>query len=764
MNFKLVYSSVILAFLYLATSYIYVHQLYSSLTNQKFKEISHEMKTNVETLIHEKQEAITLVSLALATSENIQHVLLKKHENNFDYSSLSLKLKQETSLKSIWFQILDAKGNSFYRSWTDKTGDSLLDARIDVAQMIKNPHVISGISAGKFDITFKSMVPIYDNNNFLGVIETIAKFDSVATKMKKRDVETLIIVNDKYKDQLTEVEKKRFVENYYIANQEPNKELLGMLKSARVKDYINIEGLIVDKEKNIILTVYELKDMNNEVMAHLLMSKKLSNIDMRQIELSVEKIITVLAIVFVILVLLVYYFYTRNYKKFIQKQNEKLEESVNVKTKELQRLANYDALTGLPNRLLFLDRLKQHLKHATRDEESVSILFLDLDRFKEVNDTYGHNMGDALLKHVAVRLIDSVRDEDTISRLGGDEFTIILHNTDNEDMIKVANKIQRKMQEKFVIDGIELSTTFSIGISVFPKDGITSELLIRNADTAMYKAKEAGKNGYQFYNSQMTELAFARIELEKSISDALKLKQFKPYFQVKVDAQDKSVVGFEALIRWIHPTKGIIPPDDFIPFAEEIGIIVDINKFMMQESMIIFKRFKAKGLKCGMLSVNVSSEQLGDYSYVEDVEECLKNTGFDAKDLDIEILEGQNIENKNRVAEILRSLKGLGTTMSIDDFGTGYSSLTYLKKLPIDNLKIDRSFVRDIPKNKDDMSLVQTIIALARSLHLKVIAEGVETKEQAEFLKKSGCNVLQGYYFSRPIPEHECEIYLKAKS
>lgn len=763
MKLKVIYSISILLALYITGAYLYFNDSVSSLKHHTYLDASNSMKHELNTLIKEKKESVLLISVSLSANETIKKSLLDKKPTELHLDKLSLNLKENTTLKNIWFQIIGSDGVSFYRSWTKKRGDNLLKFRIDVAKMIEDPKIVSQISTGKFDMTFKSMVPIYDKGKFIGSIETIAKFNSIAIKMKDVGTTTLVVVDKSYKKQLTHSATNKFVEDYYIANLNPSRELLNILNEESVEKYINIKDYQIDESRALLFTVFKSKDINGREMGYFIMSKGISKIDMSAVESLKDRIIIIFSIILLLVILLLLYLYINNYKNFIEDQNKKLEESVDLKTKELQHLANHDALTGLPNRLLFLDRLEQLISYSKREKRTVGVLFLDLDRFKEVNDTYGHTTGDILLKEVTKRLQESVREADTIARLGGDEFTILLDNISNTNILLVVEKIIEKMQDTFIFDKIELNMTFSIGVSSYPQDGETSDVLLRNADTAMYKAKDIGRNAFQFYDSKMTELAFKRVELEHDIRKAIKEHEFEPYFQPKIDLQSGKVIGVEALIRWNHPIKGVIFPDEFIPFAQEIGLILSIDTYMMIASMKIVAQWHAQGLECGVLSLNVSKKQLSMYSFIEDVKYKLENIGLSAENLELEILESQIMHNPQKVITILEELKEFGVKVSIDDFGTGYSSLTYLKKLPLDKIKIDRSFIMDIPDDKDDVQIVKTIIDLSKNLGLEVIAEGVETQAQADFLIENGCYNAQGYLYSKPISAQECENYIKAK-
>ncbi len=761
-SFRVVLLGILFLLIYSTFSFFYVQNSVKELQHQKFLAVSNDFKNKVNTLIQEKQEAVILVSLSLAVNRNIKESLLTNDHTKINLADFSKTLANNTSLQNVWFQVIDTKGVSFYRSWTKKRLDSLVDIRLDVNKMLAKPQVISSISTGKFDITFKSMIPLYNDGNFIGSIETIAKFNSIAIKMNKETFETLVLVDKSYKEQLTKVSKSRFIEDYFVANLDPGERFLSLLKEVDIQKTISIKEYELNKKYNVLITSYKQPDIHGKDMGYILMAKKISEIDMSELDETKKRVISVLVFIFFLIIALAYYIYIVNYKSFVQRQNEKLEERVALKTSELNHIAHHDSLTKLPNRLLFLDRLKQTLKYATRRKQSVGILFLDLDRFKEVNDTHGHGIGDKLLIEITNKLKLALRDEDTIARLGGDEFTVMLSNIHETALVKIVNKIIDSMQDKVIIEGIEIYTTFSIGISMFPKDGPTSDILLRNADTAMYKAKENGKNSYQFYDVAMTEMAFKRIDLENDIKHALENGEFEPYFQVKVDATSDKTVGLEALIRWNHPTKGLVFPDEFIPFAEEIGLISAIDNYMMLESMKIVLSWLKDGLNPGILSLNLSAKQL-DNNYMQEVEDIVKSTGFEYKNLELEILESQVINNPKEVIEILTQIRELGVKISIDDFGTGYSSLSYLKTLPIDKLKIDRNFVMNIPADKDDIAIVKTIINLAQNLKLELVAEGVETQEQADFLVKEGCNVLQGYFYSKPISAKDCKNYLKAK-
>ncbi len=432
----------------------------------------------------------------------------------------------------------------------------------------------------------------------------------------------------------------------------------------------------------------------------------------------------------------------------------------------IRHLAYYDVLTGLPNRALFNDRLSQALAHGRRhDSKGVSIMFLDLDRFKTINDTLGHGAGDQLLKAAAQRLSGALRAEDTVARLGGDEF-LFLHPgvNDVDDAARIGQKVLDLFSEPFLIGGQELHVTTSIGISLFPLDASDSETLIRNADTALYRAKEEGRNRFQLYAAAMNAGALRRLTLENALRRALEHEDLELYYQPLVALDAKRVIGVEALIRWDHPELGSVPPTEFIPLAEDTGLIVPLTRWVLRTACTRMKAWLDAGVTLDSVSVNVSARRFNDSNLPETVASVLHSTGLDGRHLTIELTESVMMENAEATIRTLHELKELGAKISIDDFGTGYSSLSYLKRLPIDTLKIDQSFVRDIPTDSDDAAIAMLIIAMAHSLKLSVVAEGVETKEQQSFLRSKSCDTMQGFLFSRALPADEVQALFERLS
>jgi len=418
----------------------------------------------------------------------------------------------------------------------------------------------------------------------------------------------------------------------------------------------------------------------------------------------------------------------------------------------LSYLAYYDSLTGLPNRQQVNDSLDRAMLEAASRERLVAVMFLDLDRFKNINDTLGHDVGDALLKEVAVRLKSSLRPGDSISRLGGDEFILILGNIAHiNDVTRVAQKILDQFIPPFRIAGRDLFISPSIGITLYPFDDDNPENLLRNADIAMYRAKELGRNNFQFYTPELNVRAARRLELETGLRRALENEEFILHYQPLVNMQTGKITGMEALLRWQHPEFGLIPPMDFIPLAEETGLIVPIGEWVLRTACAQIKTWHATGFSAMHVAVNLSSVQLQQKNFADTVKKALRETGLEPQYLDLELTESLLMHDMEAVEKILKELKGLGLLFSLDDFGTGYSSLSYLKRFPIDFLKIDRSFVNDINQDRYGAGIVRAIIVMAHTLGIKVIAEGVESAEQLEFLRAQGCDITQGYFCSEPL-------------
>ncbi len=424
--------------------------------------------------------------------------------------------------------------------------------------------------------------------------------------------------------------------------------------------------------------------------------------------------------------------------------------------KKLENLAFKDALTSLPNRQLFNDRVEQEITHAHRHKEKLALMFLDLDQFKRVNDVHGHHIGDELLREVAHRLLLCVRENDTVARLGGDEFTIILTDlSDASSAAILAEKIIEEISKPILVQQYELFVGTSIGISIYPDDSGNKETLLRHADTAMYHAKEQGRGNYKFFSEELERINQDRNLIENDLRNAIKEQQFEVYYQPQVDIASNKLTGAEALIRWNHPERGLISPLSFIPIAEENGMIIEIGKWVFNQACSLIHRQLDSDIEPVKIAVNLSAVQFKDAGLIEMIEDALNTYHLESKWIELEITESVIMDDAEKTIKILQNLKDLGLTLSIDDFGTGYSSLAYLKRFPISKLKIDREFIKDLTKDKDDDILTISIIQLAKGLGLDVLAEGAETAEQISFLKDNNCQYVQGYFYSKPLPEKD---------
>ncbi|SNY44078.1 diguanylate cyclase (GGDEF) domain-containing protein [Arsukibacterium tuosuense] len=442
-----------------------------------------------------------------------------------------------------------------------------------------------------------------------------------------------------------------------------------------------------------------------------------------------------------------------------QRQTEQIEK-VRV---ELQHLAHHDALTNLPNRVLLRDRLSQAIEAAHRQGQQLGVMFMDIDRFKKINDSLGHAVGDQLLQSLAKRLLTSVRGSDTVSRQGGDEFVLLLPLIESPDGVELsAKKILTALAHPHNIAGHALHITFSIGIAIYPDDGEDAETLLKHADMAMFYAKESGRNNYKFFEQEMIGRAVELQSIEASLHLALERNEFLLHYQPKIDLHSGAIVGVEALIRWQHPQRGLLLPGHFMSIAEDCGLILPIGRWVLREACLQAAAWMNSGLPAIIVAVNTSALEFRSEEFLEHIRATLKTTGFDPHLLEIELTESVLMRDVESTNSVLHSLSDMGIRLAIDDFGTGYSSLSYLRRFPINTLKIDQCFVNQLNANPDDATIVQAVISLGKSLHQRVIAEGVETQEQYEFLLAKNCDEGQGYYFGFPMAPQSLAALLKA--
>ena len=468
-----------------------------------------------------------------------------------------------------------------------------------------------------------------------------------------------------------------------------------------------------------------------------------------------------------------YRFY--QFTKILTNTNNNLEQKVKEKTLErtqvleeqknkLDHQAHHDYLTALPNRVKFQKEIQNMIDNRKDSNNNLAIFFIDLDHFKNINDSFGHDIGDQVIKITAKRIRKCIRKDDCLARFGGDEFVVLIDNyEDKNDLEAIAENIISCISKPVLIDNMTMFVSCSIGISLHREEIDSYHDFIKYADTAMYKAKEKGRNNYQFYTSEMTEVAFDRVLMETSMRFALEKEEFIVHYQPQVDGRLNKIIGMEALVRWNHEKMGLISPATFIPLAEETGLIIALDQWVMKTGMVQMREWYEAGLNPGRLSLNLSMKQLQQEDFIEIVKNILNETGCKAEWIEFEITESHIMHNVMEAIETLNNIKALGISIAIDDFGTGYSSLSYLKKLPVDKLKIDRSFIMDIPDNREDAAITNAIIAIAESLNLRVIAEGVETRKQKEYLLECGCHFIQGYLYYRPMPAEKMAKVLQQR-
>jgi diguanylate cyclase (GGDEF)-like protein len=455
--------------------------------------------------------------------------------------------------------------------------------------------------------------------------------------------------------------------------------------------------------------------------------------------------------------------------KLVKEHVLRLEEVITTRTRgleaanqQLRHLATHDALTGLPNRVLLDDRLQQAMAHADRDMRSFALLVCDLDRFKLINDSLGHRAGDELLQEVARRLLTVVRTADTVARFGGDEFVLIATSIgDGEDAEALAARVMDSLHTPVRIAAIDIHTSPSIGIAMYPDDGVSMQALLAHADAAMYSAKQNGRGNFRRYAPGMDAGTEDRVQLESDLHNAVTQNQFELYYQPKVDTRTGAVRSAEALIRWVHPARGIVSPAEFIPLAEECGLIGTIGGWVIREACRQTRAWQLDGVPTLRVSVNLSASQFRDSGLVDSIRSALDDADLQARYLEVELTESAVMSDPEKSIAILEQLSAMGVLVSVDDFGTGYSSMSYLRRFPIDKLKIDRVFIDEIVSRQEDASIVRAIVSLAHSLRLKVVAEGVETPAQLDFLKTAGCDEYQGYHFSRPLPAADFERLIR---
>jgi|GEM_PF-2899027 len=636
--------------------------------------------------------------------------------------------------------------------------DDLKDIRPIIAKTNITKTAKSGLEVGKYGVNYRVVFPVFNNGEYVGALELGLDIKNLISKLTVSNEYTpLFLISKKAAEPIFEYNKNaddylaKFTDEYLIVKYEsPLKEEESVLNVIDER-IINEDNYLkkYNKKEYLVFKSFILKDYENKPVGYFVFKNEM---DYYLSTISFVRWFSI--IVTVLIIILIAALINGLIKKYTNKLNE--QKSI------LDFQAHHDVLTGLPNRILFNDRLEQAIQKAKRQKTEFALFFIDLDRFKQINDSLGHIFGDKVLKVIAKRLQGVVRKEDSISRLGGDEFTLLVEDLKDEiDVSALAKKIILVLAEPIIIENNTLYITTSVGISIFPKDDMDADNLLKYADAAMYRAKEEGRNNYQYYSSEMTELALKRVVMEASLRKALENEEFVVYYQPQVNGKSGEIVGMEALIRWKHPTEGLIYPNSFIPLAQDTGLIIAIDRLVMKIAMKQVAQWYDKGLQPGILALNLAIKQLGQDDFIEVLLSIMQESEFKPQWLELEVTEGEIMKNPKSAIEVLKNVSDMDIEIAVDDFGTGYSSLSYLKRLPIDKLKIDKSFVDGLPNDEEDVSIARAIIALAHSLKLSVIAEGVESREQKEFLVKNGCSHIQGYYYSKPIPSDEMEEMLK---
>ena len=709
-----------------------------------------------------KKEYITC-GLELLDNPKIIKAFAKKDRKQLLKLTMPIYKKLKKQNKYLYIMHFHtAKTYSFLRLHKPKKfGDNLYDLRPIIVKTNQSKKILTGIEVGKYGLYYRVAFPVFNENKYIGAFEIGIDIKYLMSKISALNVHTPLLVISKdavapvYKyDKTANKYLNTFTEDYSILNYYSQREEKISIMEFLDSRIINEDSYIVTKngKDNLVFRAFNLKDYKGSLIGYLVF---IDEMDYYTDTIVFLRWVSILITIFLLIITVsLIYKLINNYTAELHRQKDNLDYQ-----------AHHDALTGLPNRVLFNDRLEQAIKKASRQKKGLALFFIDLDRFKQINDSLGHIIGDEVLKIISERLKYAVRDEDTISRLGGDEFTVITEDLRRgTDASLLAQKILHTLSEPIYIEGQTLYISNSIGISLYPEDDLDANNLLKYADAAMYKAKEEGRNNFQYYSSDMTELAFEKVVMEANLRKALKNEELIVYYQPQINARSNKLIGMEALVRWQHPSKGVIYPDEFISLAEETGLIVKLDRWVMQSAMNQIVSWNKKGLNPGVLALNLAMKQLQEEDFISMLENMIKDTKCKYEWLEFEVTEGEIMKNPENTIKILNKITNLGIELAIDDFGTGYSSLSYLKRLPVDKLKIDRSFVKDLPDDEEDIGITKAVIALAKSLKLKIIAEGVETKEQKEFLLANGCENIQGYFYAKPMSALSMESMLQEYS
>jgi diguanylate cyclase (GGDEF)-like protein len=866
---------------------LYFEQRKLEESQKRYQQVAKEADKLINALLESNQEKVALAALYLSQQEMVKKAILTGNHKVLNFTPLFEKGAQFGSLSDANVQILDKNGVSFYRSWTDHRGDEIIRNRKDLQAFFQSPRVMHTISVGVYSLTLKTIVPLYEHDQFIGAFEVIGLMHGLLKGLKSNGIEPLVLVDSRYQQQFLDQSPDKYINGFRLVNA----DLPLSFKQAAHQ----IKTIGIDQSENYHLcddrwfvSFKHLPAIDQKPMASFYLFQPLQPITN---ELLQPKSQVILFVLFLYLVSLIVYLswhwyqnsqvaeaYSKNLQTEVVSKNLKLFEQANFYQKvidgikdiilvftsdkqevvmneparklyssqgfrkakrisdfasnwpqretvvesirqkvavtkveeiddygdkrfieftatpffgdddevnqvvevghditpymnakreleeqkaKLDQIAYFDSLTGLPNRRMFNDRLQRAISSAERAHNKVALMFIDLDLFKQINDTCGHDVGDKVLVRFSKRLRANIRKSDTVSRLGGDEFTVILEQIDRVDSVAdIVDHILRSIRKPCTVESHNLYLSASIGLSVYPDDGESVQDLLKNADTAMYKAKEDGRNSYSFYDPVMTKKAVERIELENSLRRAIAEEQFEVYYQPQFDIRNNNIVGFEALVRWNSPELGLVTPIEFISLAEETGMIMQIGQQVMKQAMQTITDWHKKQLTNKRMAINISAKQFAHEDILKHTKSCLQQTGCKPEWIEFEITEASIMLDKTYAASVLTELKSLGIRSSIDDFGTGHSSLSQLKRMPIDRIKIDQSFLYELPYDSEGAEITKTIISLAKNLGMEPVAEGIENRAQNHFVQDYGCNYGQGFLFSKPLSKPDLEKQL----
>jgi len=717
------------------------------------------MQKSAQDAVDNKAKDTYVLALGLSLGEDAKTALLTHYTKHLNFKTLSKSLVNSLGFEHLWLQIITKDGLSLYRSWTDKKGDNLLGVRDDIRELLGYPKTLSSIGIGKYTLSFKTIQPVWYDNKLIGLVELISKFDSVVNDLNKNGYESLVLIDKAHNNKLQNTLHQKNIDGYRIATSKASTHLLSSLSHKNMASVLK-NPFVTDKKNDLFLARHNIYNNKGNLLGYIVVAKHLSHIDMTELENTKQQLLYLMAIIVLIVIFGLLYLYNTKYKSFIQKQNTLLSEKVKERTESLNFMALHDSLTNLPNRELLMTSMEDMLSKAKKEEKSLYVVFLDLDNFKDINDAYGHAAGDTLLQTVSQRVESLMSSTTFFARVSGDEFVLVIEGWQKQEVERFLKKLLTEIQKPFYIDNTQMYVGASIGISFFPVYGQTVAMLMKESDTAMYLAKEKGKNRYQFYEFWMELDKKKRQELGKELRHALMHDEINVYFQPKVNVQEHTIVGFESLVRWEHPTQGMMYPDTFLTLAAELGLLEQFDYYVRKKSMEQMLQWKEEGLDVGVLSINIGPHEIGQKNFTLNLQKLCEEVNFDMHDLEVEIVENQIVDDTQRVIEVLNDIRALGVSIAIDDFGTGYSSFAYLHDLPVQTLKIDRSFISDLEINEKSVKIVRMITLLSHQLGLEVIAEGVETKEQLRILMHEGCQIIQGYYISKPLSFKDAKAFI----